>query len=63
MPAKRNPRITKVCDNCGKTFHPIRNSYAQLARFCSAECYRAWSRTRHWGFKKPPPFKTTLPRD
>jgi hypothetical protein len=60
MPADKDLRITKVCENCGKKFHPTRNSYAMLARFCSPECYREWRRTHQWSFKTVPAFRVGL---
>jgi hypothetical protein len=32
--------ITKICDNCGKEYHPRNNSYQIISRFCSAECVK-----------------------
>lgn len=37
-PKNRDLRIVKVCDFCGAKYHPRKNSYRVLSRFCSAEC-------------------------
>lgn len=36
----RDLSITKVCDNCGKEYHPRKNSYQTTSRFCNAKCFR-----------------------
>jgi hypothetical protein len=32
--------ITKVCDTCGKEYHPRKNGFQYTSRFCSRECYK-----------------------
>lgn len=34
----RNLAVTKVCDTCGKGYHPRRNGYEHLSRFCCRPC-------------------------
>ena len=36
----RDLSITKLCDCCGKSYHPRKNSYQATSRFCSAQCSR-----------------------
>ena len=36
--ALRDTRITKVCANCGKDYHPIKNGYSQVSKYCSQKC-------------------------
>ena len=36
----RDLSITKICDVCGKVYHPRKNGYQATSRFCSAECSR-----------------------
>lgn len=36
----RDLTIIKTCDTCGVKYHPRRNSYQTISRFCSAECAR-----------------------
>lgn len=36
--ALRDTRITKVCANCGKDYHPIRNGYSLVSTYCSQKC-------------------------
>lgn len=46
-PAKRKSRdesITKVCTNCGKQYHPTRNGYAHVSKYCSPKCAMARNR-------------------
>lgn len=40
-PAKksiRNESITKVCATCGKEYHPTRNGYSLVSKYCSQKC-------------------------
>jgi hypothetical protein len=37
---KRDLSVTKTCDTCGDEFHPRKNGYELISRFCSAECSR-----------------------
>jgi len=32
--------ITKICDTCGKEYHPRKNGFQYTSRFCSWECSR-----------------------
>lgn len=32
--------MVKVCNTCGKKYHPRRNSYQITSRFCDQECAR-----------------------
>jgi hypothetical protein len=57
MSAKKALNITKVCEQCGKKFHPTQNSYASIARFCSVECYRQWRREHTRWIKTTPSFR------
>lgn len=34
----RDERITKVCATCGKEYHPTRNGYSQVSKYCSQKC-------------------------
>ena len=34
----RDDRITKVCATCGKEYHPTRNGYSQVSKYCSQKC-------------------------
>ena len=43
-PKNRDLKIIKVCDWCGEKYHPRRNSYQIVSRFCSAECSRKGTR-------------------
>ena len=36
--ALRDTRITKVCANCGKDYHPTKNGYSQVSKYCSQKC-------------------------
>jgi len=36
----RDLSITKICANCGKEYHPRKNSYQIVSRFCSTECVK-----------------------
>jgi hypothetical protein len=36
----RDQKITKVCANCGEKYHPRKNSYQIISRFCSQACAR-----------------------
>lgn len=36
--ALRGTRITKVCATCGKDYHPTRNGYSQVSKYCSQKC-------------------------
>ena len=39
-PKNRDLKIIKTCDTCGEEYHPRKNSYQTISRFCSAECAR-----------------------
>jgi hypothetical protein len=39
-PKNRDLKIVKTCDTCGDEYHPRKNSYQTISRFCSAECAR-----------------------
>lgn len=39
-PKNRDLDIVKTCDTCGEEYHPRKNSYQMISRFCSAECAR-----------------------
>lgn len=43
---QRDLKIVKVCANCGDKYHPRKNSYQMISRFCSAECSRQGVRKR-----------------
>jgi hypothetical protein len=45
----RDLSITKFCDNCGMMYHPRKNSYQAVSRFCSQQCVREFRKKR--GFK------------
>ena len=34
----RNLSIIRVCDACGNKYHPRKNGYEYLSRFCSRPC-------------------------
>ena len=34
----RDESITKVCATCGKEYHPTRNGFAQVSKYCSQKC-------------------------
>ena len=34
----RDLTITKICDICGKEYHPPRSGFQYTSRFCSWEC-------------------------
>ena len=34
----RDESITKVCAACGKEYHPTRNGYAHVSKYCSQKC-------------------------
>ena len=43
-PAKkelRDKNITKVCASCGKEYHPTKNGYSQVSKYCSITCTKA----------------------
>ncbi len=35
---RRALKIIKVCDKCGRKYHPRSNGYELMSRFCSKEC-------------------------
>lgn len=35
---KHNQKIIKICDICGSRYHPRKNGYEMISRFCSQEC-------------------------
>lgn len=37
----RDESITKICANCGKEYHPTRNGYANVSKYCSQKCTMA----------------------
>lgn len=37
-PKNRDIKIVKTCECCGRRYHPRRNSYQTISRFCSQEC-------------------------
>jgi hypothetical protein len=37
---QRDMKVVKVCANCGEKYHPRKNSYQLISRFCSQECAR-----------------------
>jgi hypothetical protein len=39
-PKNRDLRIVKTCETCGALYHPRKNSYQIISRFCSQECAR-----------------------
>lgn len=39
-PKNKDLTIIKVCDNCGRKYHPRRNSYQATSRFCTQECVK-----------------------
>ena len=45
-PSLRDTNITKVCATCGKDYHPTRNGYAQVSKYCSQKCAMANIRGR-----------------
>ena len=58
-PKNRDLSIVKACDGCKEEYHPRRNSYQVVSRFCSAECARKGLRgtvQQSWGKKKSPDF-------
>jgi hypothetical protein len=42
----RDLSITKVCETCGKEYHPRKNSYQYVSRFCSQLCARKRRKNR-----------------
>jgi hypothetical protein len=38
MTKARDLSITKVCATCGKKFHPKKNGYQLIAKYCNAAC-------------------------
>lgn len=43
---QRDLKIIKTCDVCGDRYHPRKNSYQMISRYCSAECARKGIRNR-----------------
>jgi len=39
-PKNRDLSMIKTCEFCGRRYHPRRNSYQVVSRFCSQECAR-----------------------
>ena len=37
----RDESITRICANCGKEYHPTRNGYANVSKYCSQKCTMA----------------------
>lgn len=44
-PKNRDLSMVKTCDFCHEEYHPRKNSYQILSRFCSAECTRKGTRS------------------
>lgn len=58
-PKNRDLNIIKVCDWCKEQYHPRKNSYQIVSRFCSADCARKGMRShmqRPFGKKIDPKF-------
>ncbi len=36
--AQRDTKITKVCASCGKDYHPTKNGYSHVSKYCSQKC-------------------------
>ena len=36
--AIKNTNITKVCACCGKEYHPTKNGYENISKYCSQKC-------------------------
>jgi hypothetical protein len=34
----RDTSITKICALCGKNYHPTRNGFADISKYCSQKC-------------------------
>lgn len=46
---RRDFNITKKCDFCGVEYHPKKNGYEMISRFCSMECTKKGkNRTQTW---------------
>lgn len=45
-PKKRDLTIIKVCDNCGQKYHPRKDGYEAMSRFCSQECTKKFRRNK-----------------
>jgi len=46
---KRDLTITKECDYCGVSYHPKKNGYEMISRFCTIECTRnGKSKNQSW---------------
>jgi len=37
---QRDRKIIKTCAYCGEKYHPRKNSYQMISRFCSQECVK-----------------------
>jgi len=42
----RDKSMIKICEFCGRKYHPRRNSYQALSRFCSQLCVKKSRRGR-----------------
>ncbi len=51
---KRNPKldytITKTCAVCKKKYHPRKNGYELISRYCNNECSKMGRRMKITGF-------------
>lgn len=45
-PKNRDLKIIKICDNCGRKYHPRKNSYQMTSRFCSQLCTKKYRRSK-----------------
>lgn len=45
-PKNRDLSIVKTCDHCGRLYHPRRNSYQTISKYCSQDCFRKARRLR-----------------
>ncbi len=43
-PKNRDLKMIKVCDWCKEQYHPRKNGYKMISRFCSPECSRKGTR-------------------
>lgn len=56
----RDLKMVKECDTCGEKYHPRKNSYQAVSRFCSAVCARKGLRgtmQASYGKKRAPSFE------
>lgn len=43
---RRDLTMIKICENCGRKYHPRRNSYQLISKYCSQSCVKEARRKR-----------------